>query len=154
MDSLTDAGIANLQHLTKLKKLGVAWNDIITGSTFDMLPMNLEELKLIGMMYLTDAGIANLQQLTNLRKLKIERSSTSITGSTFYLLPSSLEELILIRVSFVTDAGIANLQHLTNLKTLHIESYDLLTNLAFHSLPTSILKVLKVRNCESVNESQ
>ena len=91
--TLTDEAVAALSaRCTKLLKLNVSRNSLITGNAFDHLPEGLQELE-CWRCALTDEAVAALSaRCTKLLKLNVSENSL-ITGNTFDHLPEDLQEL-------------------------------------------------------------
>ena len=91
--ALTDKAVAALSaRCTKLLKLDVSRNSLITGNAFDHLPEGLQELKCCNCA-LTDKAVAALSaRCTKLLKLNVSWN-IRITGNTFDHLPEGLQVL-------------------------------------------------------------
>ena len=117
--SLTDADIAPLSALTKLKSVGVAGSKLTpaVAGTFAGAPVTRF---LFDPMKITDAGLAEVAKLKGVTQLRL--AGASLTDAGFARLENlgALEELTLENVPGVTAAGVAHLAKLPKLRALTV----------------------------------
>ncbi len=78
--SVTDAGLAHMDGLTRLKELDLSGTDITDAGLVHLRRMaSLQELNLSDTL-ITDAGLFYLRGLTNLQTLKLRNTKVSETG--------------------------------------------------------------------------
>jgi hypothetical protein len=121
---VTDAGVAHLAGLTKLRVLNLSGTDV------------------------GDAGLSHLSCLTNLRELRL--SATSVTGDGL----AHLRGLTNLRVldlsgTSITDAGLVYLEGLTGLQTLDLSDTRISKSAAVHLKKLTGLRSLDLRGTEA-----
>jgi hypothetical protein len=117
---ITDEGLSHVASLTSLKTLGL--NDTkITDDGLSHLKRltNLESL-LLGSTRLTDAGLAHLKPLDRLRSLVVGGTQITDTGLEQVGRFNSLQSIYLLDTQ-ITDEGLAHLNKLTNLEHLGLD---------------------------------
>ena len=146
--AVTDAGLAQLRHLTGLSSLsligtgitdvGVAHLGQLTGLTW---------LSLAGGAF-TDAGLAHLTRLTDLQSLSLIGSVITDTALTHVEHLTRLTRLSLLGAT-ITDAGLAHLEPLTFLTDLALGSAGItdagLTQLVEHHSGLTNLSLVDAR---------
>jgi hypothetical protein len=121
---ITDAGLAHLKGLTKLKTLDVehffGWREIT-----DVGLQHLKDLKDLEVLWLwgtniTDAGLDNLHGLTNLKRINFGRTPISDAGLARLKGLNALRELHMAETP-VTDAGLDTLKGLSKLEFVNLQ---------------------------------
>jgi Leucine rich repeat/Leucine Rich repeat len=122
--TVTDAGVAHLAGLTKLRVLNLSGTDV------------------------GDAGLTHLSRLTNLRELRL--SATSVTGDGLAHL-SGLKGLRVLDLSntMLTDAGLVYLKGLTGLQTLDLSDTRISKSAAVHLKKLTGLRSLDLLGTEA-----
>ena len=117
--SLTDADLAPLSALTKLKSVGIHGPKLTpaVASTFAGAPVTQF---VFDSMKLTDARLAEVAKLKGVTQLRLAGASLTDAGFAHLENLAALEELTLENVSGVTAAGVAHLTKLPKLRTLTV----------------------------------
>ena len=118
---ITDAGLVNLQALTKLKVLDLSGTQITdTGLKHLKGLTNLEELY-IGGPEITDAGLEHLKGLTKMQMLAVITNNITDAGLEHLRGMTRLHSLGLSSTQ-ITDAGLEHMKGLTRLSFLGLSS--------------------------------
>lgn len=176
--SITDAAIVHLKTLTKLQWLDLS-ETRVTDAGFKSFP-DLKRLAAMNLWRcaLTDAGLASISSFTALRWLDLGYTMVTDAGIHFLRSLPFLQSLSLWGCSQITDDGLRHLQGFLGLQALNL-GYTSLTDIALTYLLTlpdlqwlhlggtnvtdaglvrlgnlSKLRVLDVRECHKVSDTQ
>jgi Leucine rich repeat/Leucine Rich repeat len=145
---VTDAGVAHLAGLTKLRVLNLSGTDVGDAGLSHLSRLtNLRELRLSATS-VTSGGLAHLRGLTNLQM--IDLSGTSITDAGLVHL-SGLKGLRVLDLSNtrITDAGLVYLEGLTGLQTLDLSDTGISKSAAVHLKKLTCLRSLDLLGTEA-----
>ena len=154
---LTNAGLANLSHLTSLENLDLHWKKQITdGGMVHLKPMR--SLKKLDLWHsqVTDAGLAQLKEMKSLEALELPPHGITDRGLAY--LPE-LTELKHVSVggssdSPITDEGLGHLAGLPSIEALHIGGTGITDTGMSHIAGMSSLKTLAIGpgDCQVTND--
>lgn len=141
--NIDDTKLKLLKNLPNLNKLVLENCQKVTGSTFDYIPISIEELVIKNCAFLAEESMIMLERLKKLKKLSLH--SCQITGRKFGFLPENIESITLVDCRNLEDNALEKLYHISALKRLVIEDAPI-TGFGFDQFP-SMLEELSVRRC-------
>lgn len=144
---VTDAGVAQLKDLPRLKSLDLR-DTQATDAGFAPLKglIRLESLDLRGTR-VTDAVLAHMQELTQLKWLDLSGTQVTDAGLT-HLKGLTRLELLALDNSRISDTGLEHLKGLTAIETLHLNGTQLTDAGLKHLKRLTRLKLLVLDNTQ------
>src|SRR5262249_10913249 len=115
---ITDVGLADIQHLTKLEKLS-----------------------LIGCGKITDKGLAGLKGLSNLKRLDLREMPGLTDAGLVHLKGLTKLEFLFLSNTKITDAGMVHLKNLKSLLRVELDNTPV-TQQGVHMLKVSLPKLV------------
>jgi hypothetical protein len=119
--SLTDAGLAHVRGIKKLRRLQIGWTSITEAGLVHLSCLNgLEVLDMTGLRT-TDACLKHLQSLTQVQVLYLGEGGENTDAGLAYLKGLTRLRILVLRGGpRITDAGLEHLTGLTQLEELDV----------------------------------
>jgi len=148
---ITDAGLADIKGLTRLKGLWLTGNHITDAGLRHIKDLTELRSLTLGGTKVTDTGLEHLRGLTNLQSLELSASKVTGRGLTNLEGLTKLDSLDL-SASDVSDAGLDHLKRLPKLQSLDL-SFTHLTDVGLDRLEgLNQLRLLNLSGTEVTTE--
>ncbi|MDR3183599.1 MAG: hypothetical protein LBT89_11910 [Planctomycetaceae bacterium] len=125
---ITDAGLAPLKKLTKLRKLRISNNTAITDKAAETLAEmpSLQDID-VSQTSFGNKGLAQLRTLPNLKRLNLYTTAITDSGLDVFAEFKSAEKILWLNIDkcSITDAAAAKLAPLKNLQWIHFGRTEL-----------------------------